>query len=97
MDKIFWLIFAHFTGDVALQAPFLIEAKRKSWFFLIAHSIVYAGCVGVALVYIDKYSIWKILFLILGHSVIDVFKMRQRIDLTDDQTLHLIQLLICLI
>ena len=97
MDKIFWLIFAHFMGDIAFQSQFLTEKKRESFFFLIAHSIIYTGCIGVVLVIFGHYALWKIWFLIIGHILIDKLKIEHHIRLHTDQTLHATQLLICLI
>ena len=66
-----WLIFAHAVGDMALQSELIWNYKSLYIAMMLAHSIIWGGCVGIALKYINRYKLWKIVFLLAGHYLID--------------------------
>ncbi len=96
----FWLLFAHCIGDMVFQTQFIIQYKGKDWLAMISHIIIYTGCIAIALVYLNIFHWWKILFVMFGHLMIDRWKSRTPRDkahwhyLYYDQSLHLIQLII---
>lgn len=96
-----WIIFAHAIGDLALQTEFIGDNKFFYPMVMAAHSIIWAGCISVALKYIGYYKPWKFIFLIIGHIIIDYFSCYfyyctdfnpQMINFLD-QLAHLCQLL----
>ncbi len=99
LQSFFWLIFAHSVGDMGLQTCYIADNKRKKFNVMMAHCIIWAGCVGIALKYLHIYSSWKIGFLIIAHFLTDYWSCR-KIDSTGnwqkwntiDQLIHLIQL-----
>lgn len=84
-----WLLFAHTFGDVAMQTAWL-AANKDIWYGTLAHSIIWAGSISIALVCLKRYSNTKAIFLILGHWLIDSFIQNHYLD----QALHFIQLII---
>jgi len=100
-----WLIFAHFIGDWGLQSEWLALNKGKHWLVMLAHCMIWTGCVCIALEYWNVFAYWKVVFLFLTHFVIDTWKCRvyaekpfcQQPDachLYIDQVLHFIQLIV---
>lgn len=99
MKELIFLIFAHHIGDIALQSDWVAMNKGKYWFVLIWHCIIWAGCICIALEYFNSFSLWKPVFLVVGHYCIDLWKCRtsKKLDewrLIVDQMLHFIQLII---
>lgn len=90
-----WLVFAHFMGDIGFQNPWLVK-KKQHWFYMVAHSVIYTGCIAVSLEYLGILVIWKVLFIVIGHYLIDTGKkvLPERYKDLIDQSLHLIQLII---
>jgi hypothetical protein len=94
------LIFLHHVGDVWGQPSWLIKNKKKHIFAIYEHSIVWTGVVAVGLLVLDLLAPWKILFLLIGHFLIDYVKYQKVPDKTNynwiypDQLLHYIQILI---
>jgi len=90
-----WLIFAHFIGDFPLQGDFLAANKGKLWYCMLSHCIIWTACICLALQYLGLYSEWKVVFLILGHTVCDFWKTR-KIGwkyIYPDQAWHIVQCL----
>ncbi len=107
---IIWLLFAHGIGDVFLRSRFISTFKAKSILVLAFHCYMYVCCVSVVLVYFDVFAIWKFIFLLVGHFLIDSWKHwvdlgsnwmneeQSEINLNKyviiDQGLHMLQLFI---
>ena len=75
VEKILWLIFAHFIGDWVLQSNWMSENKSKCLFVMFAHCMVWTACISVALEFTSCYALWKVLCLVFGHFVIDLFRL----------------------
>ena len=92
-----WLVFAHFIGDFALQSSWMAENKGRYWYVMLSHSMIWAGCVSIALQYLDLFHIWKVVFLVILHMFCDFLKVSKTKDwkyIYPDQIFHFIQLLI---
>jgi len=104
--NLLWVIFAHVVGDWGLQNPWVAENKGKYWMVMIAHCMVWTGCVGLALVALrintswNFSAYWKGAFLFFGHMLMDKIKCevvhvfsdrRQRGLLYIDQAFHILQ------
>ena len=97
------VIFAHYLADYPLQGDFLGTMKGKYDYLLFCHCVIWTGCVSISLAYFGLYATWKLLFLFIGHFIIDRWKARhpsaKEIGLTKllwiDQLLHFVQILIC--
>lgn len=98
---LFFLIFLHYLGDFPFQGQFLAENKGKNDYLLFAHAFIWAGTISAGLLYFGLFSVWKCIFLLVGHFVIDRWKARLPVsgqrELLIDQTLHLVQILFILI
>jgi len=70
-----WIIFAHFLADWCLQPPLLTENKGKYWFVMLAHCFSWTGIICIALQYTGLLVFWKIPFLLIGHWIMDKYKM----------------------
>lgn len=99
--KLLFLFWLHFVGDYPLQSAFLAQMKGKYDYLLLCHSIIWAGLISLGLYLLGLLTIWKILFLLIGHFVIDRWKARKEDktnaltkDLWLDQLLHMVQILI---
>lgn len=97
------LLLAHYVADFPLQGDFLGTMKGKYDYLLFAHVVIWSGVISLALVYLGIYTIYKLLFLFIGHFVIDRWKARKENkenaltwDLWIDQSLHVVQLIIVL-
>lgn len=94
-----WLIFAHYIGDIALQAPWQAENKGKYWYVMFSHCMIWAACVCITLQYLGIFTLSKAIFLVVGHWVCD--KWKTTIPKTPenwkyiypDQLFHLLQLI----
>ena len=95
-----WLIFAHYIGDIALQSSWQADNKGKYWYVMMSHVLIWTACISVALEYIGLLSIWKIVFLIVGHWLMDKWKTKKPKTpeswkyIYPDQIWHIVQLLI---
>jgi hypothetical protein len=80
----------------------MIEAKKKNWIVLLEHCFIWAGGISLTLLLMNRLEIWKILFLFIGHYLIDTYKIKYAPDplnkkyLLIDQIAHIIQLIIVL-
>lgn len=94
-----WLIFAHFIADAGLQPDWMLNAKKHNWYVLWEHSMVWAGIISLVLAIYGRLDAWKILFLVIGHYLIDLWKIKNAKNILElkylyvDQLLHLGQLL----
>jgi hypothetical protein len=94
-----WLIFAHCIGDWVLQNYFMHKNITKYFEVLVVHCVIYTGTISICLRYLDKLSLFSILFIFIGHLLVDVFTCKKLIKkfrsiLYIDQFLHIIQLII---
>ena len=71
LSDFFCLIFAHAIGDMALQTDYMACNKGDSPMVMLAHCIVWTGCICIALKYLNRYRLWKVFFLLAGHFIID--------------------------
>lgn len=96
MDPWIWLVFAHFVGDFPLQGDYLTKNKGSNGWLMMAHSVIWAGCISAVLSACGKLSPAQFYFLFLGHAFIDSWRARFGKDQSWafylDQVLHLIQL-----
>lgn len=102
--SIMFLVWLHFLGDFPLQGEFLANFKGKFDYLLFAHSVIWTGTISLGLVYLGLFDYWKVVMLLLGHFFIDRWKARKdnktfalTKDLWLDQSLHMVQLALCLI
>ncbi len=72
-----WLLFGHFIGDIALQSSWQADNKGEYWYVMLSHVMIWTACICIALEYIGILTLWKILFLIVGHWISDFIKTRQ--------------------
>jgi len=97
---LFFLIFLHCLGDFPLQGQFLAENKGQNDYLLFAHSVIWAGTISAGLLYFGLFAMWKVLFLLIGHFIIDRWKARLQVSgqksLMIDQGLHFVQILFIL-
>jgi len=104
LTTLFFLIVLHFIADFPLQGEFLANMKGKFDYLLFAHAFMWSGVISAGLIYFGLFAWWKVAVLLVGHFFIDRWKARKEDktfaltrDLWIDQSLHLGQLLICLI
>jgi hypothetical protein len=91
-----WLFIAHHIADVAFQPDWLIKNKHKYWWSVYEHSFIWAGCVSAVLYWQGDYELWKFLFLLVGHFIIDFIKYRYCKNwnwIYLDQALHYLQII----
>jgi hypothetical protein len=94
------LLALHFLGDYALQTDYMAKNKKDDWYVLLSHSMVWALCISAGLLYVDKLTLYKFIFLVSGHFMCDMWKAKQKepnmekINLFLDQGFHVIQIVI---
>ena len=90
------LLFLHHLGDT-IQPSWLIKNKENHAFAIYEHAFVWAGLVSLGLIYLGIFTLWKFLFLLIGHFIIDYYKYRYFKHynwIYLDQGLHYLQILI---
>lgn len=75
IEDFIWLIFAHAIGDMGFQNSVISSGKVFSPMIMLAHSIIVAGCLCVALKYIGRYSNFKFMFLVVAHFLTDYLNL----------------------
>ena len=98
MNEIFVLIFAHCIGDIVFQSEFIAKNKGEISIVMIWHSIIWTGCICIALQFFVEIYLWEILFLFIGHYICDLWKCKSTkkfpsLHLYLDQIFHLLQIL----
>lgn len=97
MDGFLWMVFAHVIGDIALQSDWLAQNKGKYFVCMIWHSVIWTGCICLALNWLGiEVRAWKVAFLLSGHFVMDEWKCNSTKKfptwhLYFDQAWHLVQ------
>ena len=76
INSLIWLIFAHFIGDWGIATSWLHEQKTQRFFPMLAHCMIYTGCVSIALQHIGIFALWSVLLILFSHCLIDIFKIR---------------------
>jgi hypothetical protein len=95
IETLFFLIFLHYLADFPLQGSYLAENKGKDDYLLFAHSFIWAGTLSVGLLYFGIFAMWKAVFLLAGHFVLDRLKARHNMcSLYTDQAYHFLQIAI---
>ncbi len=100
MINFIWLLFAHFVGDIALQSSWQADNKGKYWYVMLSHCMIWTAMACIALQYLGLLSLWKVVFLFVGHYAMDNWKVKKPKTpenwkyIYPDQAWHLIQLLI---
>ena len=101
IESLYWLSAAHALGDLGLQTAYIGAHKAFNPLVMLAHCLIWSGCVCVALKYLGKYATWKALFLLAGHMLIDYGhiwiaqgSVTPMVALAIDQGMHLVQLVI---
>jgi hypothetical protein len=75
MNLLMAVVFAHYIADWALQTEFVARNKGKYGYIMFSHSMVWTGVICFVLNYYNAYSLWKLVFLLVGHMWMDQYKM----------------------
>jgi hypothetical protein len=106
MENLLILYVANLILDYPLQGTFLAEYKAKNNYILFVHCAIWAFGLSVVLIPLGLFTWWKVIMLLVGHVVIDYWKCRglyKKWNIKDwtslyiDQSLHVVQVLLCLI
>ena len=89
IETLWWLLVAHFIGDWGLQNRWMAENKSKWYEILVAHCMIYTGCISIALEYLDKFSIDAVLFVFFSHLIVDMLSSKSSRNVSD-RTMQLI-------
>lgn len=95
---IYWLFIAHFIFDAALQPDWMLKAKKDNWYVMLEHCAIWAGGISAVLAYFGMFEWWKVVFLFIGHFIVDTWKIKSAPHALDmnyllwDQILHFFQL-----
>ena len=105
--KIFLILYvANLILDYPLQDDFLKKYKCESNYALFVHCAIWGLGLSVVLMPLGLFAWWKVAMLFFGHDVIDYWKCRgvyKKWNIGDwqslyiDQSLHVIQIILCLI
>jgi hypothetical protein len=106
MKELLILYVANLILDYPLQGTFLAEFKSKNNYILFVHCAIWAFGLSVLLMPLGLFAWWKVVMLLVGHIAIDYWKCRglyKKWNIKDwtslyiDQSLHVAQVLLCLI
>lgn len=102
MFNFLWLYFCNLILDYPLQGDFLGIQKANNNYLLFVHSAIWGLGMSFALIIVGLFAWWKVLFLVIGHYIIDYLKCRKvgfmkKLDplrgaLYIDQGLHVLQI-----
>lgn len=100
------LYFSNLVLDYPLQGSFLAEYKQKNNYILFVHCAIWALGLSIILPLLGLFAWWKVIMLLIGHYIIDYWKCRRLYknwNISDynslyiDQSLHIGQILLCLL
>ena len=91
------LYFFNLLFDYPLQGTFLAENKKDNSYLLWVHCAIWGLGLSIILLPLGLFTYWKLIMLVAGHYLIDYMKCKDKIDLYQDQALHILQLLLCLL
>lgn len=103
LEMIFWLVFAHIIGDMSLQTEFIAMNKGKKWYLMFCHIMIYTGVIGIALLLLNIFNWWGVLWIAVSHYAMDKWKSLQPRDEAHfwqiylDQGWHYLQLIIMVV
>jgi hypothetical protein len=106
MKELLILYVANIILDYPLQGTFLAEFKSKNNYILFVHCAIWSFGLSVLLMPLGLFAWWKVVMLLVGHVAIDYWKCRglyKKWNIKDwtslyiDQSLHVAQVLLCLI
>ena len=106
MENLLILYVTNLILDYPLQGTFLAEYKAKNNYILFVHCAIWAFGLSVVLMPLGLFAWWKVIMLLIGHIAIDYWKCRglyKKWNIKDwtslyiDQSLHVVQVLLCLI
>ena len=100
--NILFLQLMNYIADYPLQGDFLGIYKSKYDYLLFVHCFIWTGVLCISLQYLEIFSLWKLVFLFIGHFIVDRWKCRhiknKEIGLTKllwiDQLIHFLQIII---
>jgi hypothetical protein len=70
-DILFFLVFLHYLAD---QTFYL--AGDEGDYRIFSHSFIWAGSIAVGLYFFGLFEVWKCLFLLIGHFIIDKWESK---------------------
>lgn len=100
LTLMFWLIVAHFIGDIALQSSWVANLKGDRWYIMLCHCVIWTGVCCIPLSIFGTFIWWKPVALFVGHFLCDSWKARKPKDdahwhlIYWDQAFHGLQLLL---
>lgn len=103
LEIIIFMFFGHFIGDMALQSDWQAQNKGKYWYVMFSHAMIWTGVLCFILLLFNIFAIWKVIFLLLGHVIMDTWKITKPKTpeawwyIYPDQAWHLIQCVIVVI
>jgi len=74
MSPFLYLVLGHYLADFPLQSDFLATMKGKNNYLLFCHVIMYSLIISAILDLLGLFAIWKLILLILSHTVVDYWK-----------------------
>jgi len=96
---------ANLILDYPLQCEFQKKYKQQYHSVMLVHCMIWGFGLSLLLYYLGLFAWWKVLFLVIGHFLMDTWKARgyYKKYTTDgkayliDQTFHLCQLIVVFI
>jgi hypothetical protein len=96
IEKLLFVLLAHYLGDYAFQSKFIFDTKGKIFYSLFAHSMIYALLVSLCFYLFGVFAFWKFLVVLFAHLIVDKWKSgikdakkSEGIYLYIDQALHI--------
>lgn len=94
------LLALHHFADTSLQPSWLITNKKKHWFAVYEHVMVYSLAMTIGFWFIGEYQSWIFTYFLIGHFIIDLYKYQYAINkdkywlIYPDQLLHYLQIIV---
>lgn len=75
---LFWfLLVAHLFSDWFVQPEWIAHGKGKFPLLMCVHCLWWVGALSIPLFFYAKLHVWKLVFLFVGHWIIDIWKAKK--------------------
>lgn len=95
-ELLWFMIIAHCLADMCWQSSFISHNKNRKFVLMFFHALCVTGMISIPLYVFNVLTFATILFLLISHIMVDVWKSNQPKDddhfwcIYVDQTLHLL-------
>lgn len=80
ISKFLIILGLHYIADFPLQSDFIAKMKGTKLYILFAHAMIYATVISIGLIWLNAFTTWKLIIVLLSHMAIDKWKSNKPKD-----------------